>query len=287
MNASEVATIVGGDVSLALFSWPDDWPVSAQATLAAAIIAPVVGLVTAVVSAGLKWWFDLVTLKTTNQLTVRSSMLKEFHSYAGNYIIPLSVASGELASYLEQYETLKELEFESPEKEKRKSEAAERAFYHLTRFVKYRTAMTSTFSLRDVEAPLGVFLVTNVAERRVWSWTPQLWALNVWNLEDEASLVDSLDNERRSGGEALAFLKSIREDGSTLNNLFTSFVEWMEKNKHLSELVTVLYALNALLSYELARVYSAWYKDDPREPKEEIAAIEGLSKEAKERMGLF
>lgn len=270
-----------------MFSWPGDWPVSAQATLAAAIIAPIVGLVTAVVSAGLKWWFDSVTLKTTYQLSVRSSMLKAFHSYAGNYIIPLSVASGELASYLEQYETLKQLEFESAEKEKRKSEAAERAFYHLTRFVKYRTAMTSTFSLRDVVPPLGVFLATNVAENRVWSWTPQLWALNIWNLEDEATLVDSLDTERRSGNEAIAFLNSAREDGSTLNRLFTSFVDWMEKNEHLRELATVLYALHALLSYELARVYSAWYKDDPREPKEEIAAIEGLSKEAKDRMGLF
>ena len=286
MGLHEVALNVGGNISLAAF-WPDDWPEAAQATLAGAIIALISALLTTMVSLGLKSWFDSATIKTTHKLAVRSSILKVFHTYAGHYINPLSIASGELASYLEQYEILKALDFESSEKVQRKLEAAERAFYHLARFAKYRTAMTGTYGLRGVEPPPGVFLATTSAESRVWDWTPQLWALNVSNVDDEAALVDSLDNERRSGAEALAFLDLARKEGSKLHHLFISFSEWLENNEHLTEIVTVLNALNRLLDYELAQVFSPWYDDAPGPPDAEIAAMKELSKQAKERMGLF
>lgn len=275
--------IVAGEISFAVWGWPEEWPAAAQATVVGAIVAFDGTLFSAV----LKWLFDSISLRTTYRLNVRSSVLKGFQNYAANYLVPLSVAAGELASYLRQYLEAKQSPPDQPSNAIQKSEAAQRAFYFLARFVKYQGAVSCRFNIRGVDPSLGVFLGSTAAESRIWDVMLPCWAFGIWNLQDEATLVEALHGQSRSADEALAFLERIRQGDSEVNRLFKAFIDWLESSDLLEEVIIALTALNALINHEVGRVYGPWYSDTPIEPKDAIGAIEGLSQETQTKLGLF
>ncbi|MCI0856667.1 MAG: hypothetical protein J4N98_08250 [Chloroflexi bacterium] len=269
------AALIGGQIAFVYSAWPTTWTTPAQATLAAAFIT-LSGTILASVG---KFAFDSISLQTTHKLAVREKMLDRFYDYAGNYLVPFAAASGELAKYLDELLT-------APH-DLRKQSAGDGVLFATAQYVSIHSALVGTFSLPNVDRPLGLLLRSRAAEIRVWKLVIPPWALGVSTLEMESALIGDLHMRAGQMRPPTEFLALSRVEGSALNRLRRIILQALSEDPvHTARLMLVLRSLNLLLNYEMSKVYAAWYSDSEAEPTEILDAVADLPDTARARLGI-
>jgi hypothetical protein len=206
-------------------------------------------------------------------------MLEKFYEYAGHYVMPLAAAAAETARYLGEY---------AEETGEKCVDKLDCAFYSAAQYIRLYATLKNTFSLPNVDPPLGMLMSSHEAEERIWQITPQPWVFGVSSLRDESLLVGALtarDGKLRPAGE---FIERAHDAASSLHRIRQTFAQRVESESELvADLADVLVALNYLINYEIGKVYAPWYKDSPADPKEKVEALKALSAQRKRDLGIF
>lgn len=266
---------VVGVLVYAGFNWPSDSKPGAQATLAAALI----GLLGTIGSVAVRSAFDQLTLITQHRLNVQSRMLDRFYDYAGHYVMPLAAAAAETARYLGEYGT---------ETGSRQAEKLDCAFYSAAQYIRLYATLKNTFSLPNVDPPLGILMSSHEAEERIWQITPQPWVFGVSSLADESLLVAAVTTEDGKLRPAAELIGCSHDSTSPLHRIRQTLVTRVTSDPVLlRDLISVLNTLSLLINFELGKVYAPWYSDSRREPKEELAIIAALPAKQKRKLGVL
>lgn len=271
-----IASVLAAEAVFVAVGWPNNWKPAAQATLAGALIA-VAGTSLSVL---IKYLFDSITLSTKHRLAVRGKILETFYGYAGNHLMPLAGAAGELAKFL--------LEFQRTTQRERER-VLDSAFYSLAQYVRLQSALIGTFAVPGADRPLGLFLKSREREARVWDIMMPPWVFGVRSIQDQFLLIRYLPEHEGDAGETTPaeFMRHSRDDTHPLFILRQAFEQSVDGHPHLPEIIDVLIVLSALIDYEVRSVYEAWYIDTEPGPSASIKVIKQIPVEVKESLGIF
>lgn len=279
------ATAIALIVLLAPRFWPTEWEPAAQATLAAAVVGLVGALVGVLLAPPAKWVLDQVSLHTKHQLAVRSQVLVRFHDYAATYLYPFHSASGDLSTYL--------MEFDQAQRRQREDEALDGAFYALARYTYFYHVLSGQIAPRETSRPEGIFLSSRDGEDLVWKLCIRLWAFGVRTIRDEAVLVNELVRIDGSFESADQYLEKINNTSlligttATLKTVFSGFARTMAiGHQELRDIATVLRVLCAVLGHELWRVWTPWYGSQARLPRQTFKPIKNIPQSRLQRIGV-
>ncbi len=245
--------------------WPADWDTQQEVALASALSAAFGTFIGAVWKAA----FESLSNTAAHQRDVKAKLLERFLENRATYLEQLDAIAAELTSSLKGVARYPGIEYR-----------VEFAFYHSARYVELVAALRARFQrLVPSDHMPGFVLRSQAAEQRVWRLLLEPWAFGYSTPQQQSAVLESLRKEpdiagRRDVVSPRGFIAALADkDNSSHKDLLDAYADLKKKLEgpgYASALAEIVFVLNRLLRYEMARVLEAWYDTPARYPREEI-----------------
>lgn len=226
-----------------LYSWPEEWPGAAQATLAAAIMATIVSIL----GIYLKFFFNQINYETEYNKKISEKMMLKLHKYAEKYYLPLARYAGSSADQLEKILTSAKA---SPQEK-------QLALFFITKYFQYGLNLSSErgciIFLKDFNSESNLKTL-NLRVRQNLG----LERIDICKILKHITLTDTFldfSDKVKSNKELKEICKTFEEslNESLLNN------NGIEVKKQ----IIYFRCYNELMYHQLNSIYWPWYRTDP------------------------
>jgi hypothetical protein len=254
---------------------PGKWEPAQQVALAAAFIT-LAGTILSIVG---KWFFDHISIDTKHIISVREKILERFYKYAGNYLVPLATAAGQLSTHLAQFRNATDLNDSESAKE-----ALHATLFYVGRYIHIQYQLGGELIPQNSDAPEGIFLESHESEALMWALMVPSWVFGLQTLEEESLLVEKLTTNKR-----VEFLGLLDDPQSPVHRLTKDLAAALKEDwpNKITDLSNALDSFNQILAYDLTVVYRPWYRRSTPYPRHALAAVLAIPEDRRKQIGIF